>query len=234
MNTAHPSRLDGTDTAQEKSFAAGTTFETVDWNLWQVCASFDAQRLDALADEIIRQNFAGQFGYAFGAGLFSSRNSKENYRFLSTLCQLPLRRMFPTLPQSGELRLQDVLRCWPSSFGTIVEEGTEEFWIESTAIWRDRHGVFHLLEEEELHWGKRLIRTMGQAGVYEGPFAGAPQGWHAFPYIGRIVIDWTYRQVDDRCKIPRIYRLPIGHRFPQPYVDYNPADYEERPSSDDD
>jgi hypothetical protein len=67
---------------------------------------------------------------------------------------------------------------------------------------------------------------LGKAGVYEGPFPGAPQGWHAFPYFGRIVVDWTYRQVDINCKIPHIYRLPIGHRFPQPGIDYNPRDFE--------
>lgn len=100
----------------------------------------------------------------------------------------------------------------------------ETFWEAHGACSVVSHKFFNLLRDKKVVTRGQVER--GEAGVYEGPFAGAAQGWHAFPYVGRIVIDWTYRQISATCKIPHVYRLPLNHHFPQPYVDYDPRAFE--------
>ncbi len=98
------------------------------------------------------------------------------------------------------------------------------FWEAHGACSVVSNNFFSLLRAKKVVSREQVDR--GEAGVYEGPYAGAAQGWHAFPYVGRIVIDWTYRQIDGNCKIPHIYRLPANHKFPKPYVDYDPRAFE--------
>ncbi len=100
----------------------------------------------------------------------------------------------------------------------------ETFWEAHGACSVVSHKFFNLLLDKKVVTREQVKR--GEAGVYEGPFAGAAQGWHAFPYVGRIVIDWTYRQILATCKIPHVYRLAPKHHFPRPYVDYDPRAFE--------
>jgi len=157
MTGPHPSRIEGDVSALKTVFQAGQTFTTVNWNLWEVLWSMDedrARNVDLLSIEIGPEHLDQ---HKLTSAIF--RSSGAAY-FLTCLSKLSLRTIFG-LSQTGNVLLRDIFKCWEQQFGVITDAGTDD-WPIATAIWRDALGTFHILSEQDLHLGKRIIRKQSK------------------------------------------------------------------------
>lgn len=130
--------------------------------------------------------------------------------------------------------MSEISRCWGQRFGVIVDAGTSELPI-ATAIWRDAQGTFHLLAEQDLHLGKRLIRT------HDKMHQEALRKWD-LKYASLAAVDdatktqWTWdKLVAIRAEVAQetgvqnplvlVTELPGNHGPQEVFSLHNPADF---------